>query len=61
MSELNATITTTAEKGSSTGSSGIPLPNVTVSAFDVDTGEECIYGKYGELKVVSPCVMLGYY
>lgn len=61
LSELNATITTTAEKGSSIGSSGIPLPNVTVSAFDVDTGEECIYGKYGELKVVSPCVMLGYY
>lgn len=61
MSELNATITTTAEGGSSVGSSGIPLPNVTVTAFDVDTGKECIYGKYGELKVVSPCVMKEYY
>ena len=61
MSELNATITTTAEQGNSLGSSGIPLPNITVAAFDVDTGEECSYGQYGELRVISPCAMQEYY
>lgn len=61
MSELNATISTTAVQGNSMGSSGIPLPNVTVSVFDVDTGEECTYDEYGELRVLSPCAMLEYY
>lgn len=61
MSELNATVTTTAVTGNSIGSSGIPLPHVIVSAFNVDTGKECHYGEYGELKVISPCAMQEYF
>lgn len=61
MSEQNATITTTATVGNSCGSAGIPLPHVVVSAFDVDSGEECTYNQYGELRVISPCTMKEYY
>lgn len=61
MSELNATATTTAEQGSSNGSSGIPLPHITVAAFSVDSGLECTYEEYGELQVLSPCGMLEYF
>ena len=32
-----------------------------ISAFDLKTGEELTYGNRGELRVLSPCVMLGYY
>ncbi|MBQ0098910.1 MAG: acyl--CoA ligase [Oscillospiraceae bacterium] len=41
--------------------SGIPTPHVTVSAFDLETGEEQKYGERGEIRVLSPCRMLGYY
>lgn len=61
MSEQNATITATAVIGNSGGSAGIPLPHVVVSAFDVDTGKECTYNQYGELRVISPCTMKEYY
>ena len=41
--------------------SGIPTPHVTVSVFDLETGEELKYGERGEIRVLSPCRMLGYY
>ena len=61
MSEQNGTITATAISGNSSGSTGIPLPHVIVSAFDVDTGKECAYNQYGELRVITPYTMKEYY
>lgn len=40
---------------------GIPMPHVTVAAFDLVTGEEKRYGERGEIRVLTPCRMLGYY
>jgi long-chain acyl-CoA synthetase len=43
------------------GSAGLPLPQVTVSVFDMDSNQELPYGHHGELRVLTPCRMLGYY
>ena len=43
------------------GSSGIPLPNTIISAFDPETNEECRIGQNGEIRISGPGVMLGYY
>ena len=40
---------------------GIPLPHIIVSAFDPDTDEELSYNERGEIRVITPCRMLGYY
>ena len=67
MCELGATVTTTTNNMTAEeyiekqGSTGIPLPFVTVSAFDTDTGKELKYGERGELRVVSPSAMAMYY
>ncbi len=37
------------------------MPHVTVAAFDLITGEEKRYGERGEIRVLTPCRMLGYY
>lgn len=41
--------------------SGIPTPHVTVSAFDLETGAELKYNERGEIRVLTPCRMSGYY
>lgn len=61
MCECGGTVTSTNEKTNCLGSAGIPLPHVTVAAFDLVTGEEKRYGERGEIRVLSPCRMLGYY
>lgn len=60
MCECGGTVTSTNEKCNRPGSAGIPLPHVTVAAFDPETGEEQPYGQRGELRVLTPCRMLDY-
>lgn len=67
MCELGATVTftssgiTAAGPRNKIGSTGIPLPLATVSAFDPDTGKELPYGQRGELQVSTPCCMKEHY
>lgn len=61
MCECGGTVTSTNESSNILGSAGIPLPHVTVAAFDLITGEEKRYGERGEIRVLAPCRMLGYY
>ncbi|MCQ2958146.1 MAG: acyl--CoA ligase, partial [Candidatus Gastranaerophilales bacterium] len=61
MCECGGTITNTIEQSNVLGSAGIPTPHVTVSAFDLETGAELKYGERGEIRVLSPCRMSGYY
>ncbi len=43
------------------GSVGIPLVDMTISIFNPDTLNELKYGEKGEICIVGPSVMLGYY
>ncbi len=43
------------------GGCGYPFLGATVSAFDIHTGKELPYGQHGELRVLSPARMKGYY
>lgn len=61
MCECGGTITASSPKCNVVGSAGIPTPNVVVAAFDLDSGKELKYGERGELRVITPCRMLGYY
>lgn len=61
MCECGGTVTSTNERSNILGSAGIPLPHVTVTAFDLVTGEEKRYGERGELRVLTPSRMQGYY
>ena len=45
----------------STNSVGIPLPKTIVSIFDPDSLEEKKYGEEGEICVLTPNMMKGYY
>lgn len=40
---------------------GAPILNAAVSAFDISTDKELSYGHHGELRVLSPARMKGYY
>jgi len=55
------TVTASSPKSNAVGSAGIPTPNVVVSAFNLETGKECKYGERGEIRVLTPSRMLGYY
>ena len=61
MCECGGTVTSTNEYNNMVGSSGIPLSHVVVAAFDIVTGEEKKYMERGEIRVITPCRMLGYY
>lgn len=61
MCELGGTVTTTFPPINDLGSAGIPMPQVVVSAFDLETGKELKYGERGELRVLYPCRMREYY
>jgi len=61
MCECGSIITATQQKCNVVGSAGIPLPHITVAAFDLETGKELPYGERGEVRVLTPCRMLGYY
>lgn len=60
MSELCSTICACQYNAVKSGSVGIPLSHNIVSAFDVETGEELIYGQTGEICVKSPYAMVEY-
>ena len=61
MCELGSIVTAASVRFNTLGSTGIPTPHSIVSAFDLETGEELKYGQRGEIRVCSPCRMLGYY
>ncbi len=64
MCELGSEIsgTTDAENyADKQGGCGYPILNVTVSAFDLATNKELPYGQHGEIRVLSPARMKGYY
>ena len=64
MCELGSEVTgTTAAEGyqSKIGSTGYPILNSIVSAFNIDTDEELKYGEHGEIRVCSPAHMKGYF
>lgn len=61
MCECGGTVTYSCERINTVGAAGIPMPHVTVAAFDLVTGEEKRYGERGEIRVLTPCRMLGYY
>ena len=61
MCECGGTVTYSCEQINTVGSAGIPMPHVTVAAFDLVTGEEKHYGARGEIRVLTPCRMLGYH
>ncbi len=61
MCECGGTITASSSLCNVIGSAGIPTPHVVVSAFDLNTGKELKYGERGEIRVLSPCRMIGYY
>lgn len=59
--ECGAAITTQTQKAESTrGSVGIPLPGITIGAFD-DNFNELPYYERGQILANTPCSMLGYY
>ena len=64
MCELGSEVTgTTAADGyeSKIGSTGYPILNSIVSAFDITTDKELKYGQHGEIRVCTPARMKGYY
>lgn len=64
MCELGGTVSTSShatEYSGKEGGAGIPILNVTVSAFDIFTNKELTYGQHGEIRVLSPARMKGYY
>lgn len=54
MCELGGTVSTETADCRKSGSAGIPLLHVTVSAFDPESNEEKKCGERGELRVLSP-------
>ncbi len=62
MTELCATVAVCHNNETNeVGSVGIPMLNMTISAFDTETGEELSYNQEGEICISGPTVMLGYY
>lgn len=61
MCECGGTTTASNPYCNTVGSAGIPTPHVIVSAFDLDSGKELTYGSRGEIRVLTPCRMIGYY
>lgn len=61
MCECGGPVTASSNKCNIVGSAGIPTPHVVVSAFDLKTGEELKYGERGEIRILTPCRMSGYY
>lgn len=64
MCELGSEITGTTDAENyvdKQGGCGYPILSVIVSAFDLATGKELPYGQHGEIRVLSPARMKGYY
>ena len=64
MCELGSTISTSNKANSyesKIGGTGYPMLHVVLSAFDIDTNQELKYSEHGEIRVLSPARMKGYY
>lgn len=61
MCELGGMVSTETSVCRKSGSVGIPLLHATVSAFDPESNKEKKYGERGELRVLSPARMKGYF
>ncbi len=61
MCELGSTAVTNSRYHFKHGSPGYPILEVTVSAFNPDTNEECKYNERGEIRVLSTSRMKEYY
>lgn len=61
MTELAATVCTGKPDLIHFGTVGIPLPDTNVKIIDMESGSELGYGQQGELCIMAPSVMLGYY
>lgn len=61
MCECGGTVTFSTSGCNIVGSSGIPMPAVTVAAFDLNSDTELPYGERGEIRVLTPCRMKEYY
>ena len=61
MCELGSTISTDSKIMIKTCSVGIPISKVLVSAFDISTNKELKYNERGEIRVLSPARMKGYF
>ena len=60
MTEVGAAVCVNYIDAHELGSVGIPFVKNCISAFDVDTGEECRYGDEGEICINAPSLMDGY-
>ncbi len=62
MTEITAAVCATARREfNKPGSVGIPFTHSIMAVFDPDTGKELPVNKSGEICMVSPNIMLGYY
>lgn len=61
MCECGGTVTTCTADNNVIGSAGLPLPDIVVSAFDLDSGCELKYGEKGEIRMTTPSRMKHYY
>lgn len=61
MSELAATVCTGKPDVIRLGTAGIPLPDTKAKIIDIESGVELGYGQQGELCIMAPSVMAGYY
>jgi len=61
MSELAATVCTGSATLQRFGTVGIPLPNTNVKIVEIETEDEVMCGKQGEVCIYAPSVMAGYF
>ena len=61
MCEYGSTVTTSTKSNKVGEGTGKPVSHIIVSAFDLDTDDELSYNQRGEIRVITPCRMLGYY
>ena len=62
MTEICAAVCATARKEyNKTGCVGVPFTHSVVSVFDPNSGEELAYNQEGEICMIGPNIMLGYY
>ena len=61
MCELGSTATSNSMNWYKPGSAGYPIKGVTVATFDVAFDKECKYNQRGEIRVLTPARMKGYY
>jgi len=61
MCEFGSVVTTTEWDNPESKGVGKPMAKTIIGIFDLDTDEELGYNERGEIRVITPCRMLGYY